>query len=77
MARLWTCGFELNSVTGGEEFDALVSSGTNLSTTRPRSGTYGLRGNTTGSNIGYIRHQVRSGAVEGLFWNYSVIYERA
>lgn len=42
MARLWSSGFELNSVTAGVELTFIVGSPT-ISTTTVRSGTYALR----------------------------------
>jgi hypothetical protein len=54
-ARLWSTGFELNSLTDGMEFDVPASTGLAVSTTTVRSGTYALRHNST--TAGYIQHQ--------------------
>jgi len=53
MARLWTCGFELNSTTVDVEFSWCMALGTQSIVTSPvRSGTYSLRVNPTSSNGG-------------------------
>jgi hypothetical protein len=53
MARLWQCGFELNSTSTGMEFT--TSSGTiSLQTGTVRTGTYALRANPTAST-GFVR----------------------
>jgi hypothetical protein len=53
VARLWQCGFELNSTSTGMEFT--TSSGTiSLQTGTVRTGTYALRANPTAST-GFVR----------------------
>ncbi len=53
MARLWQCGFELNSTSAGMEFT--TSSGTiSLQTGTVRTGTYALRANPT-TSTGFTR----------------------
>lgn len=53
MARLWSCGFELNSLTVGVEITAMAGSPQVL-TTAARSGTYGLRVNAAAAeNVGF------------------------
>jgi len=54
MARLWSSGFELNSVTAGMEWTVLTNSPT-IQTTTVRSGTYAMRVNPAGAtaNLAY------------------------
>jgi hypothetical protein len=67
MARLWTCGFEMQSVTAGIEWS--VSSGTatvgapTISTGIKRRGTASLRCNPTAGNQ-YIEMQIDGGTVK-------------
>lgn len=54
MARLWQCGFELNSLTTGVEISA--TSGTiSLQTTTVRTGTYALR---TNAGTSFVRQHL-------------------
>ena len=55
MARVWSCGFELQTVTSGVEWDTTVGSPT-ISTTVARSGAASLRCNVSGTTA-YIQHQ--------------------
>jgi len=43
MARLWSCGFELNSTGSGVEFNSASGTAVSITTTTVRSGTYALR----------------------------------
>ncbi|MGH7487338.1 MAG: hypothetical protein ACREMY_17315, partial [bacterium] len=43
MARIFTCGFELNSTTDGVEFISVVTGSPTIQTTVVRSGTYALQ----------------------------------
>ena len=53
MARLWSSGFELNSLTAGVEFTNIDAGGT-IDTTTVRSGTYSFKVNTTAtSNVDF------------------------
>src|SRR5687768_262769 len=44
-ARVYSSGFELNSLTNGHECQTVVATGLSISTTTVRSGNYGLRVN--------------------------------
>ncbi len=54
MARLWTCGSELNSTSANVEYTSANGTGVSISSSVSRSGTYGLRSNglTSGSGSG-------------------------
>lgn len=56
MARLWTCGFELQSVTANVEFTSLTGTAS-ISTTVHRDGAAALRSSPVAAT-GYIEHQV-------------------
>lgn len=72
MARLWQCGFELNSTTAGVEFDSITGSPT-VQTSTVRNGTYALQANvsattafltqqyagTGNTNNSYVRAYIR------------------
>ncbi|MFM9602682.1 hypothetical protein [Streptomyces turgidiscabies] len=60
MARLWTCGFELQSLTANVEVTALTGTAS-ISTTVHRAGAAALRCNPTAAT-GYIEHQVDTAA---------------
>lgn len=60
MARLWTCGFELQSTATNVEVSALTGTAS-ISTTVHRSGAAALRCNPTAGS-GYIEHQVDTAA---------------
>lgn len=65
MARLLSCGFELQSVTAGMEWDADSGAGTkSISTTTVRSGAAALRVNPTASHW-YTKHQYRPDSSTG------------
>lgn len=49
MARLWQCGFELNTLTAGVEFDSSSSSGVSLDTSIKHGGAYSWRVNSSSS----------------------------
>jgi hypothetical protein len=57
MARLFTSGFELNSITDGVEFTTNTAT-VQIVTTNPRSGTY--HGRVSGSSNGFWRQNVRT-----------------
>lgn len=50
MARLWSCGFELNSTTAGVEFD-ITTSAVTIQTSVVRSGTYAAQVNSLSSGV--------------------------
>lgn len=56
MARLWTCGFELQSTTANVEFTSLTGTAS-ISTSVHRAGAAALRCNPTAAT-GFIEHQV-------------------
>jgi hypothetical protein len=60
MARLWTCGFELQSTTSGVEFTSATGT-VSISTSVARGGGASLRCNPTAAT-GYIEHQVDTAA---------------
>ncbi|MCX5643647.1 MAG: ankyrin repeat domain-containing protein [Phycisphaerae bacterium] len=53
--RLYSSGFELNSLTNGVEFAVPVPTGLSISSSTVRSGSYSLRQNSL--TAGYIEHQ--------------------
>ena len=64
MARLWSSGFELNTIQGSPnfyEFDGTTSTGLSISSTVKRSGTYSLRCAPAGSN-GNVSHSEAAGS---------------
>lgn len=58
MARLWSCGFELNSITSDVEFGVITSTGLSIVTSPVRSGTYALQ--ATGSGGPFARFVLTS-----------------
>ena len=62
MSRLWSSGFELQSVTSGDEFDTVNGSPT-IDTTTKRSGAASLRVNVSSSTAS-IYHQFSADFVE-------------
>lgn len=62
MARLWSCGFELNSAVSGVEFTA--NSTNSIVTTPVRSGTYAYRCNTNTSS----RYDFQAASAQGPFY---------
>ncbi|MFI8299991.1 hypothetical protein ACIGCZ_29105 [Streptomyces nigra] len=62
MARLWTCGFELQSATAGVEF-SVVNGAPTISTTVHRAGAAALRSNPT-AGTQYAEHQLDAGTVK-------------
>ncbi|MFK0062621.1 hypothetical protein ACIQTN_25765 [Streptomyces werraensis] len=62
MARLWTCGFELQSVTAGVEV-AAVNGTPAISTTVRRAGSAALRCNPT-AGTQYVEHHLDAGTVK-------------
>ncbi|MFK0124886.1 hypothetical protein ACIQSP_16415 [Streptomyces nigra] len=62
MARLWTCGFELQSATAGVEF-SIVNGAPTISTTVHRAGAAALRSNPT-AGTQYAEHQIDPGTVK-------------
>src|SRR3990172_9413915 len=64
MARLWSCGFELNSKVTEVELDGATSGSTlSLETSIVRSGTYSIHGNTTGANAAQFTHDTSAAGV--------------
>src|SRR3990167_4599383 len=51
--RLWSCGFELNSLTPGVEISSIFAGSPTIVTSPVRSGTYALNCNTTSSGTGF------------------------
>lgn len=68
MARLWTCGFELQSLAEfGVNSGAVASSpAPTFSTTVKRKGTASMRSNPTAA-MAYLEHQIDSGTVKRTF----------
>lgn len=62
MARLWHCGFELQSVTAGVEYEAVIGSGATIDTTTFRSGLSSFRCGTTAVARG-LRHTFQADTV--------------
>lgn len=62
MARLWSCGFELNSMLG-EGFADAVGSSTALVSTTKRSGTYACQCNPAGG-FSQVNYQHRAAATQ-------------
>lgn len=60
MARLWTCGFELQSTAANVEFTSLTGTAT-ISTSVHRDGAAALRSNPVAAT-GFIEHQVDTAA---------------
>ncbi len=58
-ARLWSSGFELDSLTAGMEWTAIENTGATMSIqgTTKRSGDYALRCNPNGTNWGTVQFQ--------------------
>lgn len=67
MARLFTCGFELQSTTSAVEFDTPNNTGLSINTTTKRSGGASL--SVTASN-GRLGHQVRASSTNKLFLSF-------
>src|SRR3990167_1415183 len=65
MARIWSTGFELQSVTSEVEWDTTTGSPT-INTTTKRSGAAALRCNPTATTA-YIKHSVRSDSTVKIF----------
>lgn len=65
MARLWSCGFELQSATSGVEWDTTVGSPA-ISTTTVRSGGASLRCNPTAA-AAYGQHRYRPNSAPRVF----------
>jgi len=70
MARLWSCGFELNSTTANVEFTSVSTGSPSIQTSVVRTGTYAGRSNPT-ANIGYFLYTFSSSTTS------AVIYARA
>lgn len=66
MARIWSCGFELNSVTAGVELSNSPSN-TTISSSTVKSGTYALRVNPTAST-GQSIYTYKSVDTQGSFF---------
>lgn len=65
MARLWSCGFELQSAVAGVEANAFTTAGIPvISTSVKRApGTASLRSNPAAGQNAYVQHQLTSGGV--------------
>lgn len=72
MARLWSCGFELQSATAAVEFEA-VSGVPTISTTTKRGGLASLRFNTAASEI-FVTHTYDVTAQTDDIWARAYIY---
>lgn len=69
MARLWSCGFELQSTTSGVEFDSFIGSGSptiTISTSIVRSGAASLRIHPTTTHSAFL-YQFKSSNSTGNF----------
>lgn len=74
MARLFTCGFETNSLTAGIEWTTIQST-PSIQTSVVRSGTYALQINSLGStSVKGVRYQFSSSAANGPY--YARVYFR-
>ncbi|MFI0268566.1 hypothetical protein [Streptomyces luteogriseus] len=64
MARLWTCGFELQSTSAefGVNSGAIVTGAPSISTTVHRAGTAALRSNPAAATA-FVEHQIMPGTV--------------
>jgi hypothetical protein len=64
MARMWTCGFELQSTSAefGVNSGVIVTGSPSISTTVHRAGTASLRINPTAATS-FVEHQLTSGVV--------------
>ncbi|MFJ8798521.1 hypothetical protein [Streptomyces sp. NPDC102487] len=67
MARLYTCGFELQTATGGLEFSEASTSAPTISTTIKRAGGAAMRFNPS-ATVQYISHQFGSVAARHVFY---------
>jgi len=61
VARLWSSGFELNSLTAGVELSHVNTGTSSISTTTKRSGDYAFRSNPSAAT-GYMTHQFLASA---------------
>ncbi|WP_020684214.1 LamG-like jellyroll fold domain-containing protein [Streptomyces prunicolor] len=59
MARLWTCGFELQSATGGVEVSEVSTSAPTISTSIKRAGGASMRFNPS-ATVQYVGHEYAS-----------------
>lgn len=67
--RIWSSGFELNSLTADMEIEATGGTGSQSIVTNPvRSGTYALRTNTTGSAVSWVRYRFAESNSSGPFY---------
>lgn len=57
MARLWQCGFELNSTTTDVELSNVTGAGTSIQTGTVRTGTYALRCNPSAATS-FVRYHI-------------------
>ncbi len=70
MARIWSCGFELQSVTAAVEFETVTGSPA-ISTTTKRSGEAALRINPSAATRA-MRHTFRSDSTGELYFRFYV-----
>jgi len=68
MARLWSCGFELQSATSGVEWDTSTG-GVSIDTTTKRSGAASFRCNPTAATK-YITHQFTIDGTKNLYFRF-------
>lgn len=68
MARLWTCGFELQSLTAGVEVSSLTGTAS-ISTSVHRAGAASLRSNPT-AGTGFVEHQLTGGVNGRSFYRF-------
>lgn len=66
MARLWTCGAELQTATAGIEFTAIVTTAPAIETTTKRSGNAAFRISNTGAIEGF-RQQFSTGTQDAMY----------
>lgn len=66
MARIWTCGFEMQSTSANVEITS-TAGGPTISTTIKRRGTASMRSRTTTATTSYAEHQLDAGTVKRTF----------
>jgi hypothetical protein len=73
MARLWSCGFELQSVTAGIEFDTSTGTGAKaISTAVKRGGAASLRVNPT-TDYWFMSHQFRASSTTKVYLRFALL----
>src|SRR5438876_238292 len=66
MSRLWSSGFELNSITGGVEFN-FIAGGVSVDTGTVRTGTYSGKINAAGA-AAYYQYQFSATSGNGPYF---------